>query len=96
MENNNEVIMETEATSEPTELTSAKQDDVHVMTAGESAIGFGIIGGLAILGWELAIKPIGKKAVAAGKKALAKAKAQREAKFKKAEEEDDLVELKDE
>ena len=52
MENtmNNEVITkETEATSESTQLTPAKQDDVHVMTAGETAIGFGIIGGLSVL-----------------------------------------------
>ena len=77
MENtmNNEVITkETEATSESTELTPAKQDDVHVMTAGETAIG--------------------KKALAAGKAALQKAKEKKTGKFeKKAEEPEDLVEV---
>ena len=90
MENtmNNEVITkETEATSESTELTPVKQDDVHVMTAGETAIGFGIIGGLSVLAWEVAIKPLGKKALAAGKVALQKAKE------KKAGEPEDLVEV---
>ncbi len=97
MENtmNNEVIMETEATSESTELTPVQQDDVHVMTAGESAIGFGIIGGLAILGWELAIKPLGKKAIAAGKNAYQKAKEKKAAKFTKTEDPNDLVVLED-
>lgn len=97
MENttNNEVITkETEATSESTELTPAKQDDVHVMTDGETAIGFGIIGGLSVLAWEVAIKPFGKKALAAGKAALQKAKEKKAGKFeKKAEEPEDLVEV---
>ena len=79
MENttNNEVITkETEATS--SEATSGtfpwKDDDVRVMTAGETAIGVGIIGGLSVLAWEAAIKPLGKKVLAAGKAALQKAK----------------------
>ena len=98
MENtmNNEVITkETEATSESTELTPAKQDDdVHVMTAGETAIGVGIIGGLSVLAWEAAIKPLGKKVLAAGKAALQKAKEKKAGKFeKKAEEPEDLVEV---
>ena len=99
MENttNNEVITkETEATS--SEATSGtfpwKDDDVHVMTAGETAIGFGIIGGLSVLAWEVAIKPLGKKALAAGKAALQKAKEKKAGKFeKKAEEPEDLVEV---
>lgn len=97
MENtmNNEVITkETEVTSESTELTPAKQDDVHVMTAGETAIGVGIIGGLSVLAWEAAIKPLGKKVLAAGKTALQKVKEKKAGKFeKKAEEPDDLVEV---
>lgn len=92
MENtmNNEVITkETEATS--SEATSGtfpwKDDDVHVMTAGETAVGFGIIGGLSVLAWEVAIKPLGKKA-------LQKAKEKKAGKFeKKAEEPEDLVEV---
>lgn len=99
MENtmNNEVITkETEATSESTELTPAKQDDVHVMTAGDTAIGIGIIGGLSVLAWEAAIKPLGKKAIAAGKTALRKAKEKKAAKFeKKASDSDDLVEVEE-
>lgn len=96
MENtmNNEVINETEVVSESTELTPAKQDDVHVMTSGEAAIGFGIIGGLSVLAWEVAIKPLGKKAIAAGKTALQKAKEKRAGKFeKKDENSDDLVNI---
>lgn len=96
MENtmNNEVINETEVVSESTELTPAKQDDVHVMTSGEAAIGFGIIGGLSVLAWEVAIKPLGKKAIAAGKTALQKAKEKRVGKFeKKDEDSDDLVNI---
>lgn len=96
MENtmNNEVINETEVVSESTELTPAKQDDVHVMTSGEAAIGFGIIGGLSVLAWEVAIKPLGKKAIAAGKTALQKAKEKRAGKFeKKDEDSDDLVNI---
>ena len=89
MENttNNEVITkETEATS--SEATSGtfpwKDDDVRVMTAGETAIGVGIIGGLSVLAWEAAIKPLGKKVLAAEKAG----------KFeKKAEEPEDLVEV---
>lgn len=94
---NNEVITkETEATS--SEATSGrypwKEDDVHVMTAGETAIGFGIVGGLSVLAWEVAIKPLGKKALAAGKAALQKAKEKKAGKFeKKAEETEDLVEV---
>lgn len=99
MENtmNNEVITkETEAMSESTELTPAKQDDVHVMTAGDTAIGIGIIGGLSVLAWEVAIKPLGKKAIAAGKTALRKAKEKKAAKFeKKASDSDDLVEVEE-
>lgn len=99
MENtmNNEVITkETEAISESTELTPAKQDDVHVMTAGDTAIGIGIIGGLSVLAWEVAIKPLGKKAIAAGKTALRKAKEKKAAKFeKKASDSDDLVEVEE-
>ena len=99
MENtmNNEVITEeTEAISESTELTPAKQDDVHVMTAGDTAIGIGIIGGLSVLAWEAAIKPLGKKAIAAGKTALRKAKEKKAAKFeKKASDSDDLVEVEE-
>ena len=65
-----------------------------VMTAGETAIGFGIIGGLSVLAWEVAIKPFGKKALAAGKAALQKAKEKKAGKFeKKAEETEDLVEV---
>ena len=91
MENtmNNEVINETEVVSESTELTPAKQDDVHVMTSGEAAIGFGIIGGLSVLAWEVAIKPLGKKAIAAGKTALQKAKEKRTGKFEKKDEDSD-------
>lgn len=99
MENtmNNEVITkEMEAISESTELTPAKQDDVHVMTAGDTAIGIGIIGGLSVLAWEVAIKPLGKKAIAAGKTALRKAKEKKAAKFeKKASDSDDLVEVEE-
>ena len=98
MENtmNNEVINETEVVSESTELTPAKQDDVHVMTGGETAIGLGIIGGLSVLAWEVAIKPLGKKAIAAGKTALQKAKEKRAGKFeKKTDESDDLVEVEE-
>lgn len=99
MENtmNNEVITkETEAMSESTELTPAKQDDVHVMTAGDTAIGIGIIGGLSVLAWEVAIKPLGKKAIAAGKTVLRKAKEKKAAKFeKKASDSDDLVEVEE-
>ena len=98
MENtmNNEVINETEVVSESTELTPAKQDDVHVMTSGEAAIGFGIIGGLSVLAWEVAIKPLGKKVIAAGKPALQKAKEKRAGKFeKKTDESDDLVEVEE-
>ena len=99
MENtmNNEVITkETEATS--SEATSGtfpwKDDDVRVMTAGETAIGFGIIGGLSVLAWEVAIKPLGKKALAAGKTALQKMKEKRAGKFeKKTEDPEDFVEV---
>lgn len=91
---NNEVINETEAISESTELTPEKQEDVHVMTAGETAIGFGLIGGLSVLAWEVAIKPLGKKAIAAGKTVLQKAKEKRAGRFeKKADESADLVEV---
>lgn len=101
MENtmNNEVITkETEATS--SEATSGtfswKEDDAHVMTAGDTAIGIGIIGGLSVLAWEVAIKPLGKKAIAAGKTALRKAKEKKAAKFeKKASDSDDLVEVEE-
>lgn len=96
MENtmNNEVINETEAVSESTELIPEKQDDVHVMTAGETAIGVGIIGGLTVLAWEVAIKPLGKKAIAAGRSALQKVKEKKAGRFeKKAAESEDLVEV---
>lgn len=62
------------------------------MTAGETAIGVGIIGGLTVLAWEVAIKPLGKKAIAAGRSALQKVKEKKAGRFeKKAAESEDLV-----
>ena len=47
-----------------------------------------------MLAWEVAIKPLGKKTLAAGKAALQKAKEKKAGKFeKKAEEPEDLVEV---
>lgn len=98
MENtmNNEVINETEATSESVELTPATQEEAHDMTAVETALGFGIIGGLSVLAWEFGIKPLGKKAIAGGKALLQKAKEKKSGRFEKKSNDDDVVELKDE
>lgn len=98
MENNNEIIMkETEAMTDSMELNTSAQDGEHVMTAGETALGIGIIGGLSVLAWEFAMKPLAKKAVAAGKNVYQKANEKKAGRFeKKQNDDDDLVELTDE
>lgn len=92
---NNEVIT-MDTASENTEL-STSIDEGRDTTGVDTAVGVGIIGGLAILGWEFVVKPLGKKGIAAGKSVLKKAKEKKAAKFAKKETEDDeeLVEVEE-
>lgn len=97
MENtmNNEVINETEATSESVELAPATQEEARDMAAVETALGFGIIGGLSVLAWEFGIKPLGKKAIAGGKALLQKAKEKKSGRFEKKANDNNIIKLKD-
>lgn len=94
---NNEVITnEAEVVSESTELVPVTQDDEDVSVNGPTAAGYGIMAGLAIIGWEFVIKPIGKKGFALGKTCYHKLKEKASAKFeKKTDDSDEIIAVED-
>lgn len=77
MENiENKEIMEEVETSEMAEVGSENERNTC-----DVAVGTAIIGGLSVLAWEFAIKPLGKKAIGAGKNVYQKLKAKKSKKI---------------
>lgn len=60
-------------------------------SSGDVALGTAIIGGLSVLAWEFAIKPLGKKVIAVGKNTYRKVKDSKRKKL--TEVSDDAVEV---